>query len=102
MLFQALGAVKDNENILKLHRLNGVTKCSTALVLSGLLSANISENVCGRVLFKKASKIIIFCSCIKSGNFSMLYFINMPFEGNRYGFLSIILAALFLEQNYFL
>ena len=63
---QAIGAVKESEKVLKWEREKGVTKCSGALVLSGLLTLNKSEMRFGNAPLRKAERITMFCSITNS------------------------------------
>ena len=76
MEFHAFGAVKERENARKLKRENGMTKCSDDLVLSGRFLLNSLEINDGRLLFRNASKMTMFCWVTKSGIFKMLCFTN--------------------------
>ena len=83
--FHALGAVKEREEIRKLHREKGVIKCSGALVPSGLLKLNKTEMGIGRLPFRNASRMTMFCSTTKSVIFKKLYLTNNPLEGKQKG-----------------
>ena len=74
--FHALGAVKERENAQKLKREKGMKKCSDALVCNGRFLLNSLEINDGRVLFRNASKMTMFCWTTKSGIFKMLNLTN--------------------------
>ena len=94
-MFHAFGAVKERAKVRKLYREKGRTKCSDDLVPSGLFMSNNLEINDGRVLFRNASRITMFCWTTKSGIFKMLYLTKSSLEGKRKGLWSIILTALF-------
>ena len=59
--FHALGAVKERENVRKLHWEKGIAKCPRALVISGLFILNKLEMRDGKLSIRDANNMTMFC-----------------------------------------
>ena len=79
--FHALGALNEMEEIRKLKREKGVTKCSGDLTIMEVLSLNRSDTSAGRVPVKKDSRITIVCSLVSSGILRMPCLTNKVRDG---------------------